>query len=489
MIRDFGHEVSQEEKERFSKYGSQESYQAISMYFGALIGAQNMNDILTKENLQAILSEPKSIDGCHILTAKDATSGTEVMKASIDRYVLSSEEFLDIVTGKATATIFHHVDMDGYASAAVVYNMFNSLQSNPENVFLCSYNYKGDYIRKTVERSNMYTDHNKKKYAFVVDLALTPDDMIYILGEYDKVIWIDHHSTSLEYFDDMITMAVEHKKHHPMDIAFIVDTRISAALMAWNLFVNHAFNIRIEDVLEDDNTLMQLVSVYDTKADVQFPGIYKYALYLNQYYNDMRGLDINSPIWFKLMKDRSLVMNAINAGQQLYEVYMKKIEIQFQNECHYSYNANNVTNLHIKGMAGSGNSLRFSPSENYEDDINLLIRYQGTSFTISGYTGNHQFMDNIGIGKVFKKYFGGGGHPGAAGISGVTMDDLESGFSKLPAEYARGTSDITCDADFEKEKSSYLRFDGEISRAFNIVAKVLVYEWEKSNGYLDPEEK
>ena len=180
MIRDFGHEVSQEEKDRFSKYGSQESYQAISMYFGALIGAQNMNDILTKENLQVTLSEPKSIDGCHILTAKDATSGTEVMKASIDRYVLSSEEFLDIVTGKATATIFHHVDMDGYASAAVVYNMFNSLQSNPENVFLCSYNYKGDYIRKTVERSNMYTDHNKKKYAFVVDLALTPDDMIYI---------------------------------------------------------------------------------------------------------------------------------------------------------------------------------------------------------------------------------------------------------------------------------------------------------------------
>ena len=126
--------------------------------------------------------------------------------------------------------------------------------------------------------------------------------------------------------------------------------------------------------------------------------------------DDTEGQDHFSPVIEEVV-DR--------AGATLFSAYMKKIEAlsDFVNTFKFSSSVlkEEGGTIPILGIIGRGNSQRFKFVERSDDSIMMLAHLKDShSFTLSAYTD----LDNlVPFGRVFRKYFGGGGHPKAAGFT------------------------------------------------------------------------
>ena len=362
-----------------------------------------------------------------------------------------------------SVTVIHHTDLDGYCSAANVsmnHRRLNSAANKQLPTISCfTYNYSGfnDLIdRKISSDENILAANPEYRLLYVVDLSLKKEELKKLAESYlfSKIIWIDHHDTSInsDVTDEFISSL---EKETGISISYYLDSRESAAYWTslvrydtlngkdasnWarvdggkDLIHNYGpdyYNDLYFRAINNNLYLCSLVSRYDTKQskpeyheDIE----YSEGVWLNQFFMDTDLLQPGSNLWQQMSDDTegqdhfSPVIEEVvdRAGATLISAYMKKIEAlsDFVNTFKFSSSVlkEEGGTIPILGIIGRGNSQRFKFVEGSDDSIMMLAHLKDShSFTLSAYTD----LDNlVPFGRVFRKYFGGGGHPKAAGFT------------------------------------------------------------------------
>lgn len=307
---------------------------------------------------------------------------------------------------KYVVYVLHHIDMDGIVSASIVYNAINPVASK---CYSYNYNMSDEYRMEFSKRFDGY-----KKLMIVTDLSLNTNDIDFILSHFDKVVWLDHHGTSINTIESILRLRPQYENK----LFYAIDTRFSASYLNYTIF---------KDLIVGNLNAVfpALVSVYDTKQNKVYPHAYRDGLKLNQYFNDIEVLRPQSSLWTKLLysndglkSEYSLLDKVLEVGEQLLSIYETRNTILYKNEYKYIFKYRNYT---IKCINGVGNSLRFC--NDAELDIAMIARMKDDyNFTLSAYSDSDK-VKSMDIGRVFKKYFTGGGHPGAAGYTS-SMNDI-----------------------------------------------------------------
>lgn len=368
--------------------------------------------------------------------------------------------FADNRKSANTVTVFHHTDLDGESAASLICQLLQ-FQTQRSMKFV-GYNYSGNAISNEIEEMlNNPAIETRTNIAFIVDLSLKNDQLEEILKYYDKVIWIDHHITSL--YQNPIALCNEHN-----NFTYILDTRQCGCWLtyAWlyncieainseslsdkiieglNLdpFRDNSAGKEIIKVYKSKAPLVGLISLFDLKQDVEFPITYKPAAWLNQWYNKIGTLAPYCNTWQNLWrgnyfyeedgKEQYLtpdIKDILYHGHKLYTIFQEEMQALREADPVYEYHVfNEEDHLVFHCINGFGFSQRF---EDNREDIKIIGRFvdNRNKFSFSLYTDNEEIKELIPLGKIANKYFIGGGHPGAAGGS-YPSKEIESAFEKI----------------------------------------------------------
>lgn len=272
---------------------------------------------------------------------------------------------------------FYHTDMDGECAGAIVYKFYKrdrdyDLVSNEPPCEFHSINYNNDFPFDTIEPNET---------VIIVDFSLHKEGEFQKLKEItDKIIWIDHHKTSIE-------------KHKGFECAGIRRDGISGCELTWEYFYPVKKVPRVVKLLgdydiwafkygEDTNYLQTGIRLYDTKPQ--------------------------SDMWIQWLSDNSSLNPVLGDGE---------ISLRYRNNYYASLVKSWGFNTEFEGYrviacnAGSVSSQLFDtvPEDSY--DIMMPFVFDGKQWTVSLYTKRN----DIDCSEIAKKY-GGGGHKQAAGF-------------------------------------------------------------------------
>jgi oligoribonuclease NrnB/cAMP/cGMP phosphodiesterase (DHH superfamily) len=266
--------------------------------------------------------------------------------------------------------IFHHDDMDGQCSAAIV------LMKHPDAETV-SYNYKNPFPINEVKENDE---------VFIVDMRA---DWPALLERTSNVVWIDHHSSSIK----------ESGPQNELPGLRLIGNE-AAALLTWRYITG---NPRVPEAVE-------LISDFDTWTFARNPKTLQLMYGLKAYDCE----DPKNKIWSDLLDENSMVLNkVINDGEVIkiaYDKenaeYLKMYGFETELEGHDVIAVN-------KGMQGS---LIFGDlQDKYDITSTFVYDAPNDTWMISLYTKN----PDIDVSVIAKKldYRGkGGGHRGAAGM-------------------------------------------------------------------------
>lgn len=306
-------------------------------------------------------------------------------------------------------TIMHHIDLDGLSSASLFYRLFEPVM----DIIDVPFNYDmTDAIRNRLTRKE--EESYGERLCIIVDLSITAEDLLYIMNNYDYVLYLDHHESSFKTIGDLFS----NYKDEEGKLIYTIDTRFSATYLTQLVLKDYLYRYQVipKDHL---NTLYAgLVSTYDTKNSNVYPKAYEEGLKLNQYFNDIVVLGLDSEFWYTMWqldptsnKYESLE-KVLDVGEKLLNLNKIKLELLYKHEYKYVFKYRNHT---IKCINGIGNSQRFCNDP--EIDVCIIGRDKGfDKFTVSVYSDDEEIKKK-NIGTILRKWYNGGGHPGAGGFS------------------------------------------------------------------------
>lgn len=414
-----------------------------------------------------------------------------------DGYVLTNSEFEDISKKNISLSIFHHIDMDGEVSAIMTALAFSLYPSNEDSsIRFYKYNYKIEDLNRHIANIEKHTPKDKKKYAIVVDLSMTARDIKELLLHFDKVIWLDHHSTSTVTARKVVKLVPHGKK-----LSMIIDTRVSSAYSCYSLFRDDILS-NINSVIPDgtlpylNSLLPALVSIYDTKQDEKYHNLYKVACALNQYFYDMPYTDHTSNMWkevlskpvedfatlFGLNGTNYPLSKIILTGIELSRIDEMKKEVQYKSDFKYyaklkNYETNTVIGT-VVGLIGNGPSNRIRIAD--KNVIKLVMRFDQTdNIVVSAYSDDPIVKNNINLGTVFSELYGGGGHPGAAGFI-LPKEDFLKVTGRFISNHEMEMQKVNIKPEYIDYDNTYFREDSRISKVFDRLSLVFLYYWYKA---------
>lgn len=396
------------------------------------------------------------LDKCHlrtILNSRGEMSCVFVNKINQGNYLFD----FGPDTENACMTIFHHNDMDGYMSASIVYNANVSQNNEGGSGFeFIEYNY-GDIKAPTEKIERFVKDHQGRyKIAVIVDLSLPLGQeslLENIIYNYDKIIWIDHHATSLN-----VALELAKKPDCYRRMSIFIDTRMSSAMQAYCLTNKYDPNYTYKDL----SIAPQIVSYYDRKDDRRFPLFYTLGLWMNQYIFDFNMNDPTHPFWNEILFDEKLI-DVLKTGESLTAIRMLRDKVLYEADSKYVFTGFGLT---IIGINGNGNSNRFTDPLVNPDTIKVLFRrVDNHKFTFSAYSDSID-VKRMNIGAVLRDKLGGGGHPGAAG---ATVD-----MATLLKEHRRANLTGFQRTILNQESA---RYSNAMSNAFSLFSEVLLEAW------------
>jgi oligoribonuclease NrnB/cAMP/cGMP phosphodiesterase (DHH superfamily) len=408
-------------------------------------------------------------------------STTVMQVASTDNpgVVISTKTISELFSDNVYVSIFQHIDLDGDASAAITYRMCCGPEEQNSNVHFCKYNYNDKFIIDHIDKMNRElaaAPMDKKRIAFIVDLSLPSKDplncMQAILKAYDRVIWIDHHVTSIQTMNEI-------KQYIPsnLEFNFYIDTRVSAAYSCWVIMfpIMAKLNDKVKKSFDkgDKSVIPSLVSIYDTRDIDKHPKAYELSKYLNQYYFDMNGMGAKSDMWIRLLFGNTAAINSVlKSGQKLVKINTIKNKHMFRSECVYKAK---YKDFEVQGMnTHFGNSSRFIPSEEdrkYKTVLLIKIKDYDDSVTISGYTDS-DIVKSINLGVLFHKLFNGGGHPGAAGFT-LPINDFNKSINDIYDKW--GLESVSNGIEWDIDEY-HVRYNEKARMIFESLSSVIIHE-------------
>lgn len=345
--------------------------------------------------------------------------------------------------------ILHHSDLDGDASAALILNSFRQHRNIVSRSV--AINYVGaSIIDNFISKRN--ENFKGRRIVFVLDITLKNEDFEKLLNAYDKVVWIDHHETSL--YQRSISLAAKHKGK----FTYFIYSENSACwythALLYSSFIKlaeefeHDARISISrDNLKDSSQVSGLISIYDTKKDKKYPEKYTKSLYLQQLYSDSGMMQDTSDIFTELLTDEDkekALDKYLEYGKKLYTIYMEKLNVL--NTVDYTEEFS-ILDLKFKVIYGRGNSTRFDIQKGEEKNVvNMIIHINKDKVNLNNldgiliasiYTDDEYLKANVPMSYITNKYFNGGGHAGAAGfnmsvkefLNIFDLDDKSKGYS------------------------------------------------------------
>ena len=118
-----------------------------------------------------------------------------------------------------------------------------------------------------------------------------------------------------------------------------------------------------------------------------------------------------------------LAMYIINIGHKLFDINEQKNKVLYDSECIYR---KKIGDYEVVGMEGRGSSILFNPyTPQAKNTIYCLMSSNNSYSVIFSMYSDSDEIKKKNLGNFMKKYFGGGGHPGAAGASVRKKDMCE----------------------------------------------------------------
>lgn len=278
--------------------------------------------------------------------------------------------------------IFHHNDIDGRCSAAIVRHFLRDNISESEFVFI-SMDYKDPFPFNIIEKNDVIC---------IVDFSFKPDVMAKLLEITPpfNIIWCDHHKTAKDYnynlpgycdfSEDGLAGCECTYKYFAPDSKIPKFIQLIGDYDAWRLQLQpDCFEFYEGLKLEDTNPKSSL-----------WEGLF--------------SVDISNLIINKLIEDGK---TAIRYRDSYRDSYCETILKTFGHEISLNGIKGFAANLY--GFGSKGFAAKFN-----EYDFVASYIHAGKEYTVSLYS------DKIDVGELAKKY-GGGGHKGAAGFVCSTL--------------------------------------------------------------------
>ena len=275
--------------------------------------------------------------------------------------------------------IFHHNDMDGYTSAAVMLNSIGACM----NTELFCVNYESD----VEEKFNKVEDKEK---VIIVDYSFTEDTchiLQKLIDKKCKIVWIDHHDSSIQlenkHTEFKVLRGIRSKDH-------------SGAALAY-MFIH---NCEYEKV----PYFIKLVSDYDTFQRNMIPESDYFKLYYDAQPDKFYYL--NTLLSVKDMIDNKMIKEAINNGKIIKD-YIDQEYKSYRNG--YGFESE-LEGIKVFVINRSCNSWIFG--EKYDEyPMVCVFAFDGKEYKYSLFSSD----STVDCSKIAEK-FGGGGHKGAAGF-------------------------------------------------------------------------
>lgn len=266
---------------------------------------------------------------------------------------------------------FHHTDMDGKCSAAIVKKYYNTPQDSfPETYHPINYNMDFPFDEILPGESVIIVDFSLQKEGdFKKLLSITKD-----------VVWIDHHKTAIERHTGM--------KH----LKGIRKDGVAGCQLAWDFFFPGRPTPKMVKFLadydvwkfefgEDTKDIQAGVRVYDTRPE-------------SEEWVDWLG---ESNLWYVFNSGKTIRKYQENKNRGLIKAW--------------SYHTTLLGWKIIACNVGSTSSQLFDSVDDSTYDIMVPFVFDGKQWTVSLYTKK----DSIDVSEIAKHY-GGGGHKKAAGF-------------------------------------------------------------------------
>lgn len=303
--------------------------------------------------------------------------------------------------------IYHHNDMDGHASGAIIaYGLMNLKAIHPKDIFFYRINYGQPF-----NDSDIIYGEDK---IYIVDFAFQPYERMTELAKKTSVLWIDHHKTSVDWFNQMYT-----DLDNPFDIVILEEGKLAACELCWEWMCD-----------SPTPELIQRISQYDiwNKKHPDFDWEEE-QIPLQMYLRNIETRPEYSMSWWidQFQNDSSTnIEQMIKEGQILQDFNDKQLRgltlgHGFEaNLCGYKVFALNTS---------QGGSRQFEVAIDIDsyDMVCAFRLYKGEYWIVNLYSTN----ENRDCGALAKKLGAegpcgtGGGHPGAAGFQ-TSYDHLFS---------------------------------------------------------------
>lgn len=279
---------------------------------------------------------------------------------------------------KSKRVVFYHNDLDGVASAAIVYNL------TPRSKFHVykEVQYNQD-ISKEIELIDVFTE------VYILDFSFDYTTMAHIASRCKRLYWIDHHKSSeiLIYpLDEIGNTRIVH------------DTKRSGAYLTYKYITKKEPPIAIKAV--DDYDRWQFQVEGSREFEVMF--LTELKDYSNRVWKDLL---INKPnkMYNELVKTGKLI---VNHKKSLVESMVKKgFKIKILNQTMFAVNSSILTSDIGEYVYNNISDVAVIYQIKNENKVTLSFR-----------------SDKIDVLEI-AKYFGGGGHPKAAGCE-ITLEDF-----------------------------------------------------------------
>lgn len=319
------------------------------------------------------------------------------------------------ISGCRTALVLHHDDLDGRVAGRVACMALSQQEDLSVSCTETSYDHM-------VPWSNMMA----ADLIVVVDFSYTPVVLDELSSYKKKIIWIDHHRTSLERAGlgpglSFIRSTFPTLSGGNFAVAYLSDGEPSAAKLAWEFFFP---SDRCPEVLD-------IVSAYDSwthQGDERTLDIVA-ALDWRMLEGDAEIAFLLSPFNVRALSDR--LADLRNEGEMIRRIdsvravdYLKRTGFRVCLDGHFFWAANSggmrINSLHL-------DELLKSPGRFWESVEGLMVFRRGmTGWSVSLYRSAESKVDMGGI----CRQYGGGGHPGAAGF--IVSSPPEEGLWEPP---------------------------------------------------------
>ena len=298
--------------------------------------------------------------------------------------------------------IIHHDDNDGRASAAIVY--WTLLDGGKDKAYIRLHEVNYSSFNKDVIHPG--------DVVYMVDFSARPEVMEWIDKTcYGEFHWIDHHKSAIE---DMLNAGLS-----PMGIRTV---GFAGCILTW-VYMSNKVKHQVHDELHLDLSELPKNIDYLGTYDVwdKESKDWEEVLAHQTGFSTMEWTeDPTSPMWNQILNDevvsKQIFDYSVNIGHTMNRARSRWDASSMKQSYSRTIVVENKEYEAIVYNGGRGSNQFKSVWDKEKFDVMVAWRYDGESYTYSFYS----YKDDVDCSEI-AKYFGGGGHKGAAGCVSKTQ--------------------------------------------------------------------